>query len=119
MTGDLQAARFALPRPAPDLIPRPALLTRLTEASERPLTRIAAPAGAGKTSLASSWGREGHAPGPVAWVSLDGERLTRKHFWTLVLTAVEAALPGQRPLRIPGSVDSALVSFMNRMADLD
>jgi LuxR family maltose regulon positive regulatory protein len=117
VTGELLTTRLVLPRPAPDLVPRPALAARLTAAAQGPLTLIAAPAGAGKTSLASSWARDGLAPGPVAWVSLDGERLTRRLFWTLVLTSVEAALPGERPFRMPGQVDGALVSFMNRMAE--
>src|SRR4051812_32545531 len=116
MTRDPLSTRLVLPHPAPDLIPRPALLRRLTEAASRPLTLVAAPAGAGKTSLASSWARAGLAPGSVAWVSLDGERLTRPAFWTLVLESVHAALPGERPFRLPGSTDFALVAFMNRMA---
>ena len=43
------------PPPAPDLVPRPRLLERLDRCHSRPLTLIAAPAGYGKTTLASSW----------------------------------------------------------------
>ena len=117
MTGDLLATRFVVPRAAPDLIPRPALLDRLSKAAARPLTLVAAPAGSGKTTLVSTWGRAGLAPGPIVWVSLDGERLTRGMFWSLVLTAVDSALSGGRAFRMPGSIDAALVSFMNRMAE--
>ena len=52
----------------------------------------------------------------MAWVSLDGERLTHPAFWTLVLESMQVALPDERPFRLPGSTDSALVAFMNRIA---
>jgi LuxR family maltose regulon positive regulatory protein len=59
---------FAPPR-RPKLVLRPSLIERLNEGLHRTLTLISAPAGFGKTTLASEWiascGR------PSAWLSLD------------------------------------------------
>ena len=64
MSGDPLATRLVLPHPAPDLIQRQALLRRLTDAVGRPLTLVAAPAGAGKTSLRARGRGRGSRPAP-------------------------------------------------------
>ena len=64
------------PRVSSDLIIRPHLLKRLNQRPQRKLTLISAPAGYGKTTIATEWlaqldeSQQQAAP-PVAWLSLD------------------------------------------------
>ena len=57
------------PSPPQDFVVRPRLVEALNEGLGRPLTLICAPAGYGKTSLASAFLET--CPLPSAWVSLD------------------------------------------------
>ncbi|MET8199532.1 LuxR C-terminal-related transcriptional regulator [Micromonospora taraxaci] len=108
----LLASRLTPAVPPEPVVARPRLLRRLDEGSAGPVTRIAAPAGWGKTTLLASWVRLGGAPaevepgavvpdsgelaappesGPVpAWVSVevgdDGDRL-----WSYLAAALRAA----------------------------
>ena len=66
----LLATKLFVPRPRPDLVPRPRLLARLDAGLDvGRCSLLSAPAGAGKTSLLAAW----LAPldRPVAWVTLD------------------------------------------------
>ncbi|WFE52433.1 LuxR C-terminal-related transcriptional regulator [Micromonospora sp. WMMD1155] len=108
----LLASRLTPAVPPEPVVARPRLLRRLDEGSAGPVTRIAAPAGWGKTTLLASWVRLGGAPaevepgavvpdsgevaappeaGPVpAWVSVevgdDGDRL-----WAYLAAALRSA----------------------------
>jgi LuxR family transcriptional regulator, maltose regulon positive regulatory protein len=111
------ATRLVVPHRPPDLLHRRRLVDALSAAAELPLALVAAPAGAGKSSLIGDWVRAGAAPGPVAWVGLDGEAVGRSEFWTLVFAAVEGALGDPGAFAKQGPVDPALVAFLNRLAD--
>ncbi len=81
--------KLHMPPLSPYLVPRPRLLTSLTEGVQRKLTLISAPAGSGKTMLLSSWlnspaGREI----PFAWLSLDEGDNDPMRFWRYVWTAL-------------------------------
>ena len=65
----LLATKLHMPRPRPDLVPRPRLAERLDEGLARGLMLVCAPAGYGKTVLLADWARRG--PQPAAWLSLD------------------------------------------------
>jgi LuxR family transcriptional regulator, maltose regulon positive regulatory protein len=54
---------------APDLVRRPALVSRLAEARACPLAVVTAPAGYGKTTLLAEWAAEDMRP--FAWVALE------------------------------------------------
>jgi LuxR family transcriptional regulator, maltose regulon positive regulatory protein len=56
-----------------------------------PVTLIAAPPGAGKSALVSSWVAERTPPGPVAGLSLDTDDADRRHFWRAVPGALTRA----------------------------
>jgi LuxR family transcriptional regulator, maltose regulon positive regulatory protein len=73
----------------PNLITRP----RLSRKIYSPVTFICAPGGFGKSTLLNAWQQERHDL-PVAWVTLDADdnRLTR--FWSTVLMALQALIPG-------------------------
>lgn len=65
----LLTTKLYQPPITPDLEPRTRLVERLEQNRHRPLTLISAPAGYGKTILASLWLEANDCPS--AWVSLD------------------------------------------------
>jgi LuxR family transcriptional regulator, maltose regulon positive regulatory protein len=68
--GLLLATKLFVPRPRPDLVPRPRLLTRLDAGLDTGrCSLLSAPAGAGKTSLLAAW--LARLDRPVAWLTLD------------------------------------------------
>jgi LuxR family maltose regulon positive regulatory protein len=83
--------KFSVPRGPLTMVPRERLLAALDTGVRGPLTLLAAPAGAGKSALLSSWVAAGRAPGPVAWLSLDGDDADRRRFWRAVLATLSHA----------------------------
>jgi LuxR family maltose regulon positive regulatory protein len=85
--------RTKLYRPpiTPDLEPRTRLLERLDERRQRPLTLISAPAGYGKTMLASMWLETCGCSS--AWLSLDEADNDLDTFVRYLLAAVRSAFP--------------------------
>ena len=63
------ATKLYAPPHRPELVLRPRLIERLNEGLHRRLTLISAPAGFGKTTLASEW--IAGCKRPSAWLSLD------------------------------------------------
>jgi LuxR family maltose regulon positive regulatory protein len=61
---------------------------RLDEAARGPLTLVSAPAGTGKTVLASCWAAGLGAGHPVAWVSIRDATVGPGAFWHLVVTSL-------------------------------
>jgi LuxR family maltose regulon positive regulatory protein len=88
--------KFAVPRGPSTMVLRPRLLDALDAGVRRPLTLLAAPAGAGKSALLSSWIAAGRAPGPVAWLSLDSDDADRRRFWRAVLGTLSHATDDER-----------------------
>ncbi|MBX0331178.1 LuxR C-terminal-related transcriptional regulator [Oscillochloris sp. ZM17-4] len=84
-------AKLFAPPPRSDALPRPDLLARLSAGLQRRLTLIAAPAGYGKTSLASAWvagcGR------PVAWLALDAADNDPARFLAYLIAALQTVAP--------------------------
>jgi LuxR family transcriptional regulator, maltose regulon positive regulatory protein len=89
--------RTKIHRPAvdDDHIHRPSLLARLDRHRHRPLTLISAPAGYGKSTLASCWLASADDPG--AWVSLDENDNDPRFFLAYVVAAVHSIFPGILP----------------------
>ncbi len=77
--------KFSVPRGPTAMVSRGRLLECLDAGAQGPLTLLAAPAGAGKSALVSSWVAAGRAPGPVAWLSLEADEADRGRFWHAVL----------------------------------
>lgn len=81
MITPLLKTKLFIPRPRPNLVPRPDLIARLNAGLRGKLTVVSAPAGFGKTTLLSEWihqieqgekiGREKFFPSNAAWLSLD------------------------------------------------
>jgi LuxR family transcriptional regulator, maltose regulon positive regulatory protein len=83
--------KFSVPRGPLTVVSRDRLLDALDAGVQGPLTLLAAPAGAGKSALLSSWVAAGRAPGPVAWLSLDGDDADRRRVWRGVLGTLSHA----------------------------
>ena len=85
------ATKLFIPPPRPNAVPRTGLIVRLNEGLHRKLTLIAAPAGFGKTSLASAWiascGR------PAAWLSLDDADNDSTRFLAHLVAALQTIAP--------------------------
>ncbi|MGZ4625263.1 MAG: LuxR C-terminal-related transcriptional regulator [Kineosporiaceae bacterium] len=84
----IMTAKFLLPVVNAPVLERRRLLELLTACVAGPVTLISAPAGSGKSVLASSWAAAGVAPGPVVWISLDEEDDLPGVFWTYVVTGL-------------------------------
>ena len=79
------------PHVAPDILPRARLLDRLNEGRHRPLTLISAPAGYGKSTLASRWAAACDCP--CGWVSLDNDDNDLRKFLNYLLAAIQQRFP--------------------------
>ena len=90
-------ARPALP---PAFVARRRLMDRLDEGVRGEVTLLSAGPGSGKTVLAAAWAESGGAPGPVAWLSLDGYDNSPAAFWSYVIGALRStgAVPDDNPL---------------------
>jgi LuxR family maltose regulon positive regulatory protein len=89
----MMATKLYVPKLRRGLVARPRLDERLRRGAESRLTLVSAPAGFGKTTLLAGWlgEREDLA---AAWVSLDPADSEPASFWTYVVTALHAAVPG-------------------------
>src|SRR3954469_14436989 len=100
-TDPLLETKFAVPRAPVSAVARPRLHGALDTGTQRPLTLVAAPAGAGKSALVGAWVAAGRAPGPVAWLTLDETDADRRRFWRGVAAALGHA-GGARPVTRAG-----------------
>ena len=116
----LLAIKLHVPRPRPDLVPRPRLAKRLEEGLARGLMLVCAPAGYGKTVLLADWARSGEQP--VAWLSLDAGDNDPARFWRHGVAALGQARPGLAervgPLLgppAPSSYDGLVTALINEL----
>jgi LuxR family maltose regulon positive regulatory protein len=117
----LLATKLHVPRPRPDLVPRPRLAQRLDEIPARGLMLVCAPAGYGKTVLLADWARQGQLP--VAWLSLDAGDNDPARFWRHGVAALDQARPGLAgrvgPLLgppAPPSCEGLVTALINELA---
>jgi LuxR family transcriptional regulator, maltose regulon positive regulatory protein len=93
MASPLVETKLYPPKLRRSLVARPRLSGRLGRAAESRLTLISAPAGFGKTTVLAEWlaaptGRS------VAWLSLEESDSQPVSYWTYVITALQAVVPG-------------------------
>lgn len=81
--------KFRPPILPPNLIVRP----RLNQKISTPVTFICAPGGFGKSTLLNTWQQE-RGDIPVAWVALDADDNHLLRFWSTVVMALQAVVPG-------------------------
>ncbi len=85
------ATKLFIPPPRPRIVRRPRLIERLNKGLHGKLTLIAAPAGFGKTTLASEWVAAGTRP--VAWLSLDEGDCEPTRFLAYLVAALQTMAP--------------------------
>lgn len=90
-SGDILRTKLYPPQITADMVSRVALLERLEREKQRPITLISAPAGYGKSVLASMWLTASGLQG--GWVSLDESDNDLYSFARYLLAAMETALP--------------------------
>ncbi len=100
----------------PPVLVRRRLLDRLAEGVRGPLTLISAPAGSGKTVLASSWVDTVAAPGPVTWVTLDAGDGKSGIFWSYALEGLGRSGVALAGVGVPDEVDRVDRSLLVRLA---
>src|SRR5215469_16546396 len=91
MPTPILATKLYIPRLRPNAVSRPGLLSRLNEGLHRRLTLISAPAGFGKTTLASEW--VAFIERPTAWLSLDDQDNDPARFLTYFVAALQTIAP--------------------------
>ncbi len=118
---ELSTTRLFVPPLPPSLLPRPELIHRLDEATNRKFTLLSAPAGYGKTTLLRAWAAQ--TLHPVAWLSLTQAENDPASFWSYVLAAcrtIHAQLDSNifMPLQLPEPppLEALLTSFLNLLA---
>lgn len=89
--GGVLRTKLQRPAVAPDILARARLLDRLNEGLQRPLTLISAPAGYGKSTLASRW--VAACSCPSGWVSLDESDSDLRTFLMYLLAAIRPIFP--------------------------
>ena len=119
----LLATKLHIPRARYDLVPRPRLADRLTEALAGELTLVCAPAGFGKTMLLADWARR--TGRPVAWLSLDAADNDPVRFWRHVAAALGGAREGtaRRLTAVlgpstPPALEAVVTALVNELASV-
>jgi LuxR family maltose regulon positive regulatory protein len=120
-TSPILKTKLYPPPVTPEMVPRLGLIDLLNQNRKRPLTLISAPAGYGKSVLASMWLQASGLPG--GWVSLDETDNDLPTFVRYVLAAMQTAVPNkswqtQALLEAP-SLPSVAVLAHHMLADLD
>jgi LuxR family maltose regulon positive regulatory protein len=110
------------PPPVPGgFLARRRIASLLDEGATKPLTVLAASAGAGKSAALSAWAAARTAP--VAWLSLDEPDADRRGFWVLALAALRHGGGGDPVAGLqvhPGeSVDIFLPELINALERFD
>lgn len=133
MLDSILVTKLFIPPPREDLVHRPELIERLNDGLDRKLTLVSAPAGFGKTTLASEWvgqlssaKESGKRPG-IGWLSLDeGDRDPNRLFAHIILAlrqiqGTESEF-GQGALSMlqspqPPPIQTVLISLLNELAE--
>ncbi|MEV6300608.1 LuxR C-terminal-related transcriptional regulator [Actinoplanes sp. NPDC051861] len=87
----LLASKFVVPAAPPFMVARPALLNRVTEGIQGPVTLVTGVAGSGKTQLLASWVSSRAVDWPVAWITLEQGDEQTMTFWTYVMEGLRRA----------------------------
>jgi LuxR family transcriptional regulator, maltose regulon positive regulatory protein len=82
--------KFRAPAAGPDVVHRERLTALIEQATERPVTVITAPPGAGKTVACAGWAAVRARSRRIAWLSLDEGDREPARFWACVTAALAA-----------------------------
>ena len=123
MSTPILTTKLYLPPPRASAVLRSRLLARLNAGLHHKLTLISAPAGFGKTTLASAWIAE--CGRPAAWLSLDEADNDSTRFLSYFLAALQMIAPtiGEELVAVleapqPPPIDSLIPMLLNQIATL-
>ena len=89
------ATKMSVPALRTGSVPRPRLLERLARGADARLTLVSGPAGFGKTTLLAAWTRAARGRDEaVGWLALDRSDNEPASFWSHLVTALQAVVPG-------------------------
>jgi LuxR family maltose regulon positive regulatory protein len=91
MTTPILTTKLYIPPPRPNVVRRLRLLEQLNAGLDRKLTLISAPAGFGKTTLASEWVEQ--LDRPTAWLSLEEGDNDPVRFLVYLVAALQTIMP--------------------------
>jgi LuxR family transcriptional regulator, maltose regulon positive regulatory protein len=94
MASPLVETKLYAPKLRRGLVARPRLSGHLHRRAASRLTLISAPAGFGKTTLLAEWLAATPTERSVAWLSLEESDRQPASYWTYVITALQAVVPG-------------------------
>ncbi|MBN1122318.1 MAG: helix-turn-helix transcriptional regulator [Anaerolineae bacterium] len=121
MSTSVLATKLYIPPVRPETVSRPRLIELLNEGIHRQLTLISAPAGFGKTTLASEW--VAGSDRPAAWLSLEQGDSAPTRFVTYIIAALQTIAPAvgeglSEPLQSSQSApsESTLTALLNDIA---
>ncbi len=86
----VRRSKLRPPEPPAHVLRRPRLLARIDE-GQYPVTLLVAPAGFGKTTIATAWASQG---APTAWMTADAEDGSLTRFWAHLHAALGSVAPG-------------------------
>jgi len=89
--GHFLPTKLQYPPVAPDILPRSRLIDQLNQGLQQTMTLISAPAGYGKSTLASRW--VAACDSPSAWISLEESDRDLRMFLSYVLAAIRSLFP--------------------------
>lgn len=124
MADAILSTKLHVPVPRQEAVRRPRLTERLNRGLHRKLTLISAPAGFGKSTVASEW--IASYDGPAAWLSLDTGDRDPARFLSYLVAALRTTIPGiggdtlgllQAP-QPPSSPDALLTPLLNDVTDV-
>ena len=129
----LLKTKLHIPHRRPDMVPRSLLIKRLNEHIPRKLTLITAPAGYGKTNLASEWihalqseATEATSKHRITWLSLEEADSEPIRFLSYVIAALQQGAPeiGAGALSLfemaqSPPINTVLNTLINDIAELD
>jgi LuxR family transcriptional regulator, maltose regulon positive regulatory protein len=112
----IMAAKLRIPPIQPWVVPRPRVLEIFAEGVAGPLTLVSAPAGSGKTVLASCWAAANAESYRLGWISLDKEDGQPGLFWSYAIAALEGAGVPMSAVGSPAEIGAVDHSLLVRLA---
>lgn len=105
----LLRTKFLVPRPRPDLLPRPRLVDWLESNSDKRLTLLSAPAGYGKTTLLADFINASSLP--FAWYTLDAQDSDPTVFLTYLIESLRSMK--RAPASLTRAIGQTAQSLLN------
>jgi LuxR family maltose regulon positive regulatory protein len=124
MTVPLLQTKLYLPLHQPNLVPRPALLARLSQGLSGKLTLVSAPAGFGKSTLLVEWIQNESLP--FGWITLDENDNDIGRFLAYFIASLDT-IPIPLDPRLPSllhspektSLEEIIISMINQISNAD